>query len=114
MWNSNNNTPSVNQSSSIDFSLPNGIPNPKDLLQELRYNMDFCAANRLLQTRKWLGELISGMPPSNFLHHQESLRKANPFLTNGPYQKNAIFYEDQSSEQDQLNLGRALFDLREY
>jgi hypothetical protein len=76
--------------------------------------MDFCAANRLLQTRKWLGELIVAMPPTPTLHHQESLRKSSPFLTNGAYQKNAIFFEDQSPDQDQLNLGRALFDLREY
>ena len=114
MWNSNNNTPSVAQSSSIDFSLPNGFPIAKDLLQELRYNMDFCAANRLLQTRKWIGELIVAMPPQSSVHQQESPRKQSPILTSGAYQKNAIFFEDQSSEQDQLNLGRALFDLREY
>ena len=114
MWNSNNNTPSINaNSSSIDL-LPVSVPMLQDLQAELRWNIDFCAANRLTQTRKWLSELLVATPVNFNLSSQDSLRKPTLGFSSNQYQQGINFYEEPSSELDQVNLGRALFDLREY
>ena len=45
-------------SNSIDFNLLVAVPDFATLTAELRYNIDFCAANKLSQSRKWLSELL--------------------------------------------------------
>lgn len=116
MWNSNNNTPSIAaNSSSIELNLPVQVPTLVDLQSELRWNIDFCAANRLTQTRKWLSELLVATPVNHNLTADDSLRRKPALSFNcHMYEAGCSFYEEPSSELDQVNLGRALFDLREF
>lgn len=102
LWNSNNNTPSIaaHSQQSIDLNLPVSMPATPDLQAELRYNIDFCAANKLTQTQKWLSELLVAVPPST-----------------GPAaakMSSKVFYEEPCPETDQLKLGRSLFELKEF
>ena len=42
------------------------LPENKDALQkEIRFNMDYCKANKLNQTAKWLGELLVTLKSSS-------------------------------------------------
>ena len=100
LWNSNNNTPSIaaHSQQSIDLCLPVTMPATPDLQAELRYNIDFCSANKLTQTQKWLSELLVAVPSTNE-------------ASKVPHQ---VFMEEASPETDQLKLGRSLFELKEF
>ena len=42
------------------------LPENKEALQkEIRFNMDYCKANKLNQTAKWLGELLVTLKSSS-------------------------------------------------
>ena len=97
----------------------------QSLAREIRFNADYFAANKLLQSSKWAHELlitISG----------QQVRDMNPFqgaaaacergdhlnendlraAKHGSFNK--VFFEEPCGALDVLNLARTLFDLREY
>jgi hypothetical protein len=86
------------QSNSIDFSprLLVELVDPLSLQAELRYNIDFCAANKLTQSRKWLCELLVArhVKPDN------QFRKQQPIFNCGIYKAGSVFYEEHSDELD--------------
>ena len=107
------NTPSNRaHSASLDLCLPVSMPSGNSqLVNEIRFNIDFCYANRLSVTSKWLGELlVSVIQPSS---SYES-RAPTPVFSPLNYVPGAVFREDASPQNDVLKLARNLFDLREF
>ena len=102
--------PSLVHSHSLDFNVLVTLPDTASLVQELRYSIDFCAANRLTQSRKWLSELLCSRKKSGAFDSQ----KPQNFSSSGVYKPGSMFYEEPSEQQDRINLARALFDLKEY
>ena len=107
------NTPSNRaHSASLDLCLPVSMPSgTSQLVNEIRFNIDLCSANRLSVTSKWLGELlVSVIQPSS---SYES-RAPTPVFSPLNYVPGAVFREDASPQNDVLKLARNLFDLREF
>ena len=106
-----------------DFQLVR--PMPTDLLsvqREIRFSMNYCQANKLNQTTKWLGELLvtladkdgRGIQTPSMAPQvtQSDVLSENDLLSTDSFSK--VYYEEPCPEQDSLNLARSLYDLKEY
>jgi hypothetical protein len=63
------------------------------LVNELRFNIDLCSANRLSVTSKWLGELLVSVIQTNPTYE---LRTPTPVFCPLNYVPGAVFREDAS------------------
>jgi anaphase-promoting complex subunit 8 len=70
---------------------------------ELREALSYLSANRLLESAKWVGELLISLPQKT---------SGEKMITGKTYSKTYI--EEFNESSDTLGLARALFDLREY
>ena len=88
------------------------FPESKSLLQkEIRFNMQYCQANRLNQTAKWLGELLVTVTGGDQVMSSEQEIFEDQIEN---WASNKIFFERPNEEVDKLNLARVLFDLKEF
>ena len=107
----------------LAVSMPQDV---QSLAREIRFNADYFAANKLLQSSKWAHELlvtISGQqgrveinpfqPTSASCERGDHLND-NDLRASKHASFNKVFYEEPCGALDVLNLARTLFDLREY
>jgi len=76
----------------------------EQIRNELRYALSYLTANRLFESAKWAGELLISLPQTKPGIEKMDESKPTP----------KIYIEELNEASDSLNLGRALFDLREY